>query len=84
MTINARTGSDSLSVNGFMTDCFSTNMMIPASRSAVFDVQIRSSALEDNNIDGLDAITDVEMTISIRDSDYNDIASPVISISHAA
>ena len=71
---------DSLSVNGFMTDGYFYGVEAAAGNYVILDVEIRASALEENKIDGIEDITDIEITFEIRDGQYNTIDKPVLVI----
>ena len=73
---------DSLSINGFMTDCIVYSATIFAGRCAVVDVEMEDSSLEKNGITGIDDITEVEITFEITDEDYKTIAEPKLSIQY--
>ncbi len=71
---------DSLSINGFMTDCISYGVEAAAGKYVILDVEIQASSLEENKIDGIEDITDIEITFEIRDGQYNTIDKPVLVI----
>lgn len=74
---------DSLSANGFMTDFLCYGKTVPAGGGAVMDVELQGSSLEENGIDGTDGVGEIEMTVTLRDSNYKTIAEPVITMKPA-
>lgn len=70
---------DSISINGYMTDflCFS-NWVVPGN-SAVLKVELDGPSLEKNGIAKLEDITEIELSVEVRDNDYNTVADPVIT-----
>ena len=73
---------DSLSVNGFMTDCISYGVEAAAGKYVILDVEIQASSLEENRIAGIEDIADMEITFEIRDGQYNVIDKPVLVINY--
>ncbi len=71
---------DSVYVNDFSNDfsCYGAN--IPSGDNAVFELNLWDSSLEDNDITDISEITSVEMQLEIKDTKYNDIAQPKVSI----
>lgn len=71
---------DSVSVNSVMTDYLFSGEEIPDGKSAVLDIQLQESSLEDNGFASTSDISDVEISLDI--SDENDtIDSPTLTIS---
>ena len=73
---------NSLSVNGFMTDCICYEGKAVAGKCIVIDVEIQASSLEENKIVDIEDISDIEIGLEIRDQDYNIIDEPVLSVSY--
>lgn len=71
---------DSLSVNGFMTDCITSGQKINSGCSAVLDIAIQESSLEDNKISELEEIKEIEMSFEIKNDDYETIKEPKIKM----
>lgn len=73
---------DSLSINGFMTDYFCYSRTVTAGQSAVIDVELQESSLNQSGISSLNDITELEMTFEIRNSDYKKLAEPTITVKY--
>ena len=71
----------SLSVNGYMTNFLCFSETVAPGSTGILDVELQSYSLEDNGITSLDDISEVEMTIEIKNDSYKTIAEPVITIS---
>ncbi len=71
---------DSMSVNGFMADCIFYNTTVPAGSVAVADIEISSRTLEDIKVTSIEDIEELEITLSIRDAKYHEIASPTVRV----
>ena len=78
--LNADASFDSLSVNGYMVDfsCFSRT--IPERGSGILTVELWDSSLEDNKINGLDDISEIELSVELRDDSYHTVAEPTLLI----
>lgn len=72
-----------LSINSYMTDfiCYSTP--VPAGASGVLDVELWENDLDENGIQGIDDISEIELTFEIKDEHYKTIAEPGATISLA-
>lgn len=81
-TIQVSDSYDSLSINGFMTDCLVDTRKVPVGKCGGVDVHIPDMYLEENNIEGLEEITEAEITLEIEDESYNTIAEPVLSVQY--
>ena len=81
-TISIDDSYGSLSVNGFMTDCIASSRKVPAGKYTVIDVEMQSSSLEDNNISGIEDITEAEITLEIKGNNYKKVAEPTIAVSY--
>ncbi len=73
---------DSFSLNGYMTDCIMYPAEISSGRSAVLDVQIYDSDLEESDITAIEDIAEAELTFEIRDKNYKLLAEPAVTISY--
>lgn len=73
---------ESLSVNGFMTDCYTLRCEVPSGKYAFIDVEMWASSLEDNGITCIEDIAEVEIDFEIEDGDYDRIADPTVSITY--
>lgn len=71
---------DSVSVNGYMTDFICYRRQVSSGGSAVLDVELWESSLEENGIAGLEDITEVEFTVEIRNDSYKTVAEPVVRV----
>lgn len=71
---------DSVSVNGYMTDFLCYSRRAEAGGSVVLDVELTDSSLEENGITGLEDITEVELTLEIKNDGYKTVAQPVVVI----
>lgn len=79
--VSVRIAHDSVSVNEFMTDTWSSSRDILSGRSAVLELSLRGDSLEENGIGGMDSIENIEATFTIRDSSYKTLTEPVVAIS---
>lgn len=68
----------SLSVNGYMTSFLCFSKTVAPGGMGILDVELQSYSLEDNGISGLEDITEVEMTVEIKNDSYRTIAEPVV------
>ncbi|MEE8807497.1 MAG: hypothetical protein SOI44_03645 [Lactimicrobium sp.] len=69
---------DSLSIGDYMVDYIMFSQDISNGSSGILDIEILGNSLKDNNIDP-NSITSAQITLEIKDSDYNDIDTPTIS-----
>lgn len=74
-------GYGSVSINGYMIDNSYMWTDVPAGKCAVLEVHILERDLEENNISGIEDITEVELTFEIKE-EYDEIASPMITIQY--
>ena len=72
----------SLSVNGFMTDYFCYGEEAAPGKYVVIDVQRRASSLEENKIADIEELSNIEITLEIRDLQYDIIDNPTLSIEY--
>lgn len=70
---------DSVSVNGYMTNFICYGMQAAPGGSAVLDLELMDSSLEENGIDGLEDITEVEFTVEVKNDGYKTVAEPVVT-----
>ena len=75
--------SNSLSVNGYMTDEISFGQSIPKGNTAVFDVEMQSSSLEKNKISKTSDVKNVELVLEIEDEDYKDVDSVTLNVTYS-
>ena len=73
------TAYDSLSINGYMTDFFSSGQNLAPGKSGILDVALRGDSLKKNGIGELAEIEDLELSFEIRDNKYNILAEPKAS-----
>lgn len=78
--IRIDTDYDSVYVNDFSNDFMCSGVYIRSGDNAVFELTLWDSSLEDNGITDISEITSVEMQLEIKDTKYNDIAQPKVSI----
>lgn len=71
---------DSLSVNGFMTDYSYYSKELKNGESAVLEIKLWESSLEDNKISSVSDVKEVELSFEIKEG-RNTIDTPVIKIS---
>lgn len=71
---------DSLSVNGFMTDYSYYSKELRNGESAVLEIKLWESSLEDNKISSISDMKEVELSFEIKEG-RNTIDTPVIKIS---
>lgn len=81
-TIDLDDAYDSLSVNGFMLDYIMPMVSVPSGKSAVIDVEIQASSLEENSIAKAEDIKDAEITFEIKDKSYNTIDEPKVRVEY--
>ena len=79
--VTATVGRSSLSVNGYMTDCYTFDRPIAVDRGRIMDVQIEEDSLEENGLTEVADISEMEMTMTIKDNHRDVIAEPVITVS---
>lgn len=72
---------NSVSVNGYMTSFIDFSKKVSPGRAAVLDVELQGCSLEENGITGLEDITEVELTIEVKNDNYKTVASPVVTAS---
>ncbi len=78
-TLDIDVAYNSLSVNGYMTDFFSSGQDLAPGKSGILEVSMRGDSLEKNGIDALEKIEDLELSFTIRDDRYNTLAEPKVS-----
>lgn len=71
---------DSVSVNGYMTRFTCYNRRAVPGGSAILDVELQERSLEENGITSLEDITEVELTVEIRNDGYQMVAQPVVTV----
>lgn len=71
---------DSVSVNGYMTRFLNYSKKLSPDGAAVLDVELQGYSLEENGITGLEDITEVELTVEIRNDSYRTVAKPVVRV----
>lgn len=69
---------NSVSVNGYMTSFLCYSRQVSAGGSAVLDTELTGYSLEDNGISSLEDITEVELTIEVKNGSYKTVANPII------
>lgn len=77
-----RESGDSSSINGFMVDTSFYGKEIPAGEAAIVSLHLYDSNLDDINISSVDEITEFEMTLEIKDSNYNNIDEALIKVAY--
>ncbi len=78
-TLEVNDEYDSVSVNSVMTDYFFSGEEIADGKSAVLDIELEESSLEDNGFTSSSDITEVEISLDISDED-DTIDSPIITM----
>lgn len=73
---------NSLSVNGFMCDYVFYQTTVDANRYALLEIMLWESSLEKNKITAVSDITEIEVSMDIKDSNGNRLDSPSIKISY--
>lgn len=71
---------NSVSVNGYMTNFIDYSKKISPGRAAVLDVELQGYSLEENGIAAPEDITEVELTLEVKNDNYKTIASPVVTV----
>jgi len=71
---------NSLSVNGFMTDYSLYSKVIESGERCVIDIEIKADSLTENGIESTDDITEIEVSIKIRDKNYKVISEPTLKV----
>lgn len=69
---------DSLSIDGYMTDFFSSGQNLAPGKSGILDVSLRGDSLKKNGISELAEIEDMELSFEVRDDKYNTLAEPKV------
>lgn len=72
----------SLSVNGFMTECSAYRGDAVPGKYAIVDVTMRGSSLEENKIAEIEEITNIEITLEIRNLQYGTVDKPTIAVEY--
>lgn len=73
---------ESLSVNGFITDCYSRRCKVPSGKYTFIDMEMQASSLEDNGITDIEDIAEVDMVFEIRNEDYKRLAEPRVTMTY--
>lgn len=71
--------NNSVSVNGYMTRELCYSRTVAPGGSAILDVELTDSSLEDNGIAGVEDITEVALAFEIRDENYKTVAEPEVT-----
>ena len=69
---------NSVSVNGYMNSFLCYSRQAVPGGSAILDIELTGSSLEENGISSLEEISDVEFTIEIKNENYTTIAEPTV------
>ena len=48
--------------------------------SGILDVELSADSLSDNGCDSIEDIEELELTVTLRDENYNTLAEPVITL----
>lgn len=72
--------SGSFSLNNVMVDAYEYSYNYERSASSDLKIELMNSDLEELGISSPDEINDIEFTLEIRDTQYNTIDEPVISV----
>lgn len=70
----------SVSVNGYMTSFICYSRWVDAGGSSVLDVELMGHSLEENGITELSDITEVELTLEVKNDSYKTVAEPVVTV----
>ncbi len=70
---------DSVSADGYMTDFICYSRTVAPGSSGVLDVELMGSALEENGIAALESISEVELTVEVKNDNYKTVAKPVVT-----
>ena len=70
---------DSVSVDGYMTDFICYSRTVAPGGSGVLDVELMGSSLERNGIAALESISEVELTVEVKNDSYKTVAKPVVT-----
>ena len=73
---------NSLSVNGFVCDYFFPSSTIEANGYALLEVTLRESSLENNKITAASDITEIEVSVDIKNSNGEKLDSPTIKVQY--
>lgn len=71
---------NSLSINGFMMDYFCSAQEIPDGSSALVDIEVLNSSLEDNHITSASEVKDLEISFTIK-AGREDFDTPTVQFS---
>lgn len=72
--------NDSVSVNGFMNDELCFGSTVYPGMSGILDVELSADSLSDNGCDSIGDIEELELTVTLRDENYNTLAEPVVAL----
>lgn len=73
---------DSLSFNGFMTDCYFIGRDVHPGKVAFIEISIAEEDLEANGITAIEDITEVEFGMEIKNENYKVVAESTLKISY--
>ncbi|MCM1023273.1 MAG: hypothetical protein NC395_04360 [Prevotella sp.] len=73
---------DSFSVNGFMMDYSFYGQTISAGKSVILEIKLWDMYLDDSNVSCAEDIENFEITLKIKDDNYNGIDTPTISVTY--
>ena len=73
---------NSFSANGFMMNGIFYDKTIPAGKSVILKIDLWGIYLDNSNISCADDIEEFEITLRIKDDNYNDIDKPIISVTY--
>lgn len=68
------TSDNSISVNGQELSCFCYSTDIAAGRIGILDIEIDDSSLADNGIRGIADISDMEVSVTVKDENYRTLS----------
>lgn len=78
--LDADCANDSVSVNGFMNDELCFGSTVYSGMSGILDVELDADSLSGNGCDSIEDIEELELTVTLRDGNYNTLSEPVITL----
>lgn len=72
--------SNSLSVNGYMTNEITWPEYIKSGKTGIFDVEMKGSSLKKNKITKVSDVKEAQLVVEIKDKDYKDIDEVTLNV----
>ncbi len=71
---------DSVSVNGYMTRFVCYSSWAGAGKSCVLNVELTGGSLGENGITDFSDITEVDLSLEVKNDSYNIVAEPAVTV----